>query len=55
MDSTKRLLFRNAPLKTVDQLNMESEVPLRGIVKYSDNTVDVGDLVGLDQVVNTNL
>lgn len=34
------------PLKTVDQLNMESEVPLRGIVKYSDNTVDVGDLVG---------
>ena len=35
-----------APLKTVDQLNMESEVPLRGIVKYSDNTVDVGDLIG---------
>jgi hypothetical protein len=35
-----------APLKTVDQLNMESEVPLMGIVKYSDNTVDVGDLVG---------
>jgi hypothetical protein len=34
------------PLKTVDQLNMESEVPLMGIVKYSDNTVDVGDLVG---------
>jgi hypothetical protein len=33
-------------LKTVDQLNTESEVPLRGIVKYSDNTVDVGDLVG---------
>ena len=35
-----------APLKTVDQLNIESEIPLRGIVKYSDNTVDVGDLVG---------
>jgi hypothetical protein len=35
-----------APLKTVDQLNMESETPLMGIVKYSDNTVDVGDLVG---------
>ena len=34
------------PLKTVDQLNMESEVPLMGIVKYSDNTVDVGDLIG---------
>jgi hypothetical protein len=34
------------PLKTVDQLNTESEVPLMGIVKYSDNTVDVGDLVG---------
>jgi hypothetical protein len=35
-----------APLKTVDQLNIESEIPLRGIVKYSDNTVDVGDLIG---------
>ena len=35
-----------APLKTVDQLNIESEIPLMGIVKYSDNTVDVGDLVG---------
>jgi hypothetical protein len=35
-----------APLKTVDQLNVESETPLMGIVKYSDNTVDVGDLVG---------
>jgi hypothetical protein len=34
------------PLKTVDQLNIESEIPLMGIVKYSDNTVDVGDLVG---------
>jgi hypothetical protein len=35
-----------SPLKTVDQLNTESEIPLMGIVKYSDNTVDVGDLVG---------
>jgi hypothetical protein len=35
-----------APLKTVDKLNTESEIPLMGIVKYSDNTVDVGDLVG---------
>jgi hypothetical protein len=35
-----------APLKTVDKFNTESEVPLMGIVKYSDNTVDVGDLVG---------
>jgi hypothetical protein len=34
------------PLKTVDQLNIELEIPLMGIVKYSDNTVDVGDLVG---------
>ena len=34
------------PLKTVDQLNTESEIPLRGIVKYSDGTMDVGDLVG---------
>jgi hypothetical protein len=46
MDSPKRLLLRNAPLKTVDKLNTESEIPLMGIVKYSDNTVDVGDLVG---------
>jgi hypothetical protein len=34
------------PLKTVDKLSTESEIPLMGIVKYSDNTVDVGDLVG---------
>jgi hypothetical protein len=34
------------PLKAVDQFNIESEKPLQGIVKYSDSTVDVGDLVG---------
>ena len=34
------------PLKTVDQFNVESEKPLQGIVKYSDGTVKVGDLVG---------
>jgi hypothetical protein len=34
------------PLKTIDKLSTESEIPLMGIVKYSDNTVDVGDLVG---------
>ena len=34
------------PLKTVDQFNIESEKPLQGIVKYSDGTVEVGDLVG---------
>ena len=34
------------PLKAVDQFNIESEKPLQGIVKYSDGTVDVGDLVG---------
>ena len=34
------------PLKAIDQFNIESEKPLQGIVKYSDNTVEVGDLVG---------
>ena len=34
------------PLKTIDQFNIESEKPLIGIVKYSDGTVEVGDLVG---------
>ena len=34
------------PLKTIDQFNTESEKPLQGIVKYSDGTVKVGDLVG---------
>ena len=35
-----------APLKAVDQFNIESEKPLQGIVKYSDGTVEEGDLVG---------
>jgi len=35
-----------APLKATDQFNMESEKPLQGIVKYSDGTVGVNDLVG---------
>ena len=34
------------PLKTTDQFNIESEKPLQGIVKYSDGTVEVNDLVG---------
>ena len=34
------------PLKATDQFNIESEKPLQGIVKYSDSTVEVGDLVG---------
>jgi hypothetical protein len=34
------------PLKATDQFNTESEKPLQGIVKYSDGTVRVGDLVG---------
>ena len=34
------------PLKTVNQFNIESEKPLQGIVKYSDGTVNVNDLVG---------
>jgi hypothetical protein len=35
-----------APLKAVDQFNIESEKPLQGIVKYSDGTVDIGDIIG---------
>ena len=35
-----------APLKAIDQFNVESEKPLQGIVKYSDGTVEVNDLVG---------
>ena len=34
------------PLKAVNQFNVESEKPLQGIVKYSDGTVEVNDLVG---------
>jgi hypothetical protein len=34
------------PLKAVNQFNIESEKPLQGVVKYSDGTVEVGDLVG---------
>ena len=34
------------PLKAIDQFNIESEKPLQGVVKYSDSTVEVGDLVG---------
>ena len=34
------------PLKKIDQFNIESEKPLQGIVKYSDGTVEVNDLVG---------
>ena len=34
------------PLKATDQFNTESEKPLQGIVKYSDGTVNVNELVG---------
>ena len=34
------------PLKATDQFNIESEKPLQGIVKYSDGTAKVGDLIG---------
>jgi len=34
------------PLKAIDQFNIESEKPLQGIVKYSDDTTAIGDLVG---------
>jgi hypothetical protein len=34
------------PLKAIDQFNVESEKPLQGIVKYSDGTVNINDLIG---------
>ena len=34
------------PLKARNPLNVDLEKPLQGIVKYSDGTVEVGDLVG---------
>ena len=34
------------PLKAIDKFNTEHEKPLQGIVKYSDGTVEIGDLVG---------
>ena len=34
------------PIKETDQFNVEIEKPLVGVVKYSDGTVKVGDIVG---------
>jgi len=34
------------PLKAQNPLNIDLEKPLQGIVKYSDNTVKVNDLIG---------
>ena len=34
------------PLKSVTSFDLEEERPLIGVVKYSDKTVEVGDLVG---------
>ena len=35
------------PIKDTDQFNIEVEKPLVGIVKYSDGTVNTGDLIGV--------
>ena len=34
------------PLKATNPLNIDLEKPLQGIVKYSDGTVNIGDLIG---------
>jgi hypothetical protein len=34
------------PLKAIDKFNIEQEKPLQGIVKYSDGSVNVNDLIG---------
>ena len=38
------------PIKDKRQLSTETELPLVGIVKYSNSIVNVGDLVGFDPV-----
>ena len=35
-----------APVKSTDKLSTEKEKPLIGIVKYTDGTVEKGDLIG---------
>ena len=35
-----------APVKSTDELNTDKEKPLVGIVKYTDGTVEKGDLIG---------
>ena len=34
------------PLKAIDKFNINQEKPLQGVVKYSDGTVSVNELVG---------
>tara|TARA_R100001082_G_scaffold96005_1_gene63412 strand:+ start:1277 stop:1867 length:591 start_codon:yes stop_codon:yes gene_type:complete len=34
------------PMKDKDQFNIDIEKPLMGIVKYTDGTVDIGDVIG---------
>jgi len=34
------------PLKAIDKFNINQEKPLQGVVKYSDGTVNVNELVG---------
>ena len=34
------------PLKAVDKFNIDQEKPLQGVVKYSDGTVNLNELVG---------
>ena len=34
------------PLKAVNKFNIDQEKPLQGVVKYSDRTVEVNELVG---------
>ena len=35
-----------APIKSKNKLSAEKEQPLMGVVKYTDGTVDEGDLIG---------
>ena len=34
------------PIKDNDKFNIETEKPLQGIVKYSDGSVEINDLIG---------
>jgi hypothetical protein len=38
------------PIKNTDSLDINIEKPLTGIIKYTDGTFEIGDLIGFDPV-----
>ena len=43
------------PIKNTDKFNINIEKPLMGVVKYSDGTVDIGDVIGYKLKLNVSL